>query len=115
MSNTNQYDKHEIIETRVLSEENKDNNQKDILEKINKQIEFLKNKFEVSKNVISNEEEENKIDNKNNEKVKNILLEENNNEIIKVIKDEKYQFIFFYSKSKIFIIIFIQIISLAII
>lgn len=88
MSNEIQLEELETNKLKEISEENKNGEQEDILEKINKQIEFLKNKFEVAK-MVDSIEEENKIDLKKAASGKIILQDDNNNEIINAIKDEK--------------------------
>lgn len=86
MSNEIQFDSS-------IKEENKgdstheiqEDNDEDIMEKINKQIEFLKNKFEVTKMVDIEERQENNIQILSNQEYE----KENNNDIIKYIKEEK--------------------------
>jgi hypothetical protein len=91
MSNTIQFDDKEVKEINNLSRNNQEDWQEDILEKINKQIEFLKNKFEVAKTVDNNQQEDNKSgQNKNQSQSNKINLQsENYNEITKTIKNEK--------------------------
>lgn len=89
MSNEIKFEELEIKEINDISEENKDAEQEDILEKINKQIEFLKNKFEVAKMVDNHEQEANLLESKQEPSNKINIQEDHNNDIIKAIKDEK--------------------------
>ncbi len=91
MSNEKQLDDLEKMnDIKDISEAKKDEEpEEDIMDKINKQIEFLKNKFEVAKIVDCPEKEDEKIDRDNNQSNKNIFQDEINNETIKGIKDEK--------------------------
>ncbi len=105
MSNNTHYD-NSIIKEENKNENpidaNQDNNEEDILEKINKQIEFLKNKFEVTKMVDKEERQENDT----HIRINNFSLKENdfenNQEIFKTIKDEKYIFFSYFNNKRFF-------------